>query len=412
VIEAAGGKTPIPANPEYCLVLDALDENGHMKHNGQARTLGPDHGLKISMQKMFLNFLASLCCVLLNTVVLTFFADWHMNCCLAVEDKASTKPLWHPVLKVGPQVEKLIYGQPVRKQNPENFSKPKGWPVFEVGPHEPILEKLLVHDRGFTQSIQGDMLNFSDATAPKERPDDRVLKKTLDDASFKKMINLSIPEGSRQAWAEAFGQIETEAAAQLCSRLKGLSQTEVVKLLGPPAFKAGSPLCFETKHDENHRLYLILGGAPETFDAMDDNWLYFFGGRPMLVRPMFSLGTCVGATANTHDWDSLYNSWRSQQLRRFAVGKKVAEIIAFEGQPNDQQTTRAVQMLENKDPKLTEIFSSADEILSYQFGHLRGELLAIKDGRCTYACENTSPSFTFGATMWEHEPYQATFKMP
>src|ERR1700679_2375076 len=69
-----------------------------------------------------------------------------------------------------------------------------------------------------------------------------TLRKPLDDSSLRKMINLTIPEGSRRQWGDNYGRIEEKAASQLCSRLKGLSEAEVVNLLGPPAFKTGAPM--------------------------------------------------------------------------------------------------------------------------------------------------------------------------
>jgi hypothetical protein len=175
-------------------------------------------------------------------------------------------------------------------------------------------------------------------------------------------------------------------------------------------------LCFAKIHDENHRLYLIYGGSPEAFDAMDDNWLYFFGGRPMLIRPMFSHGTCTGATSNTYDRDSLYNSWRTGQLERFAVGKTVAEIVAVEGPPNGpehplpQPKHRLKPKLENLDGSPLKL-KRGERALTYQFGD-RPETLKIKAGRCISVSPGGLVAVTLGASFWEHQIYQATFRMP
>jgi hypothetical protein len=51
VIGAAGGKGLIVGKPEYCLILDALDGNGHMKHNHRYTTLEAKMGKKYDLPK-------------------------------------------------------------------------------------------------------------------------------------------------------------------------------------------------------------------------------------------------------------------------------------------------------------------------------------------------------------------------
>ena len=107
------------------------------------------------------------------------------------------------------------------------------------------------------------------------------------------MINLAIPNGSRKAWGEAFGRIEGEAALQLCHRLKGLSQGEIVHLLGPPASMAGSPLCLSRRpnpFEGNPFFFANPRVSDDLYRNMDDNWLYFFGVSLSLLGLFFLTG--------------------------------------------------------------------------------------------------------------------------
>ncbi len=310
------------------------------------------------MQKTFSRIIAALGSVyLLQAACHSIASSWSVNNCAAAAADNTTEKLWHPVLNLGSQL---------------------------IEPHG-------------------------------QASDYRELKTNLDDAAFRKMINLPIPDGTRDIWARAFGQVEMDAAAQLCTRLKGLSKDAVEKLLGPPAFTTPSPLCFKKQHDETHRLYLIYGGSEESFEAMDDNWLYFFGGRPMLVRPMFRDGVCIDATASTYDCDYLYNSWRGAQLEHFAVGKTVPEIVKFEDEPPSYALNGKLEEWKSDGRP----FSTFDDWLKvphltirYQFGKWRIEEMVIERGHCINAYENHSYHFTAGSSMRAHEPYQATFEMP
>lgn len=59
----------------------------------------------------------------------------------------------------------------------------------------------------------------------------------MNDMLYRRMINLSIPDDWTQRWSYQYGEIETLAAKQLCVRLKGCTEADILRLLGTPACK-------------------------------------------------------------------------------------------------------------------------------------------------------------------------------
>ncbi len=238
----------------------------------------------------------------------------------------------------------------------------------------------------------------------KVEPDQSALDKPLNGEAFRELINMTVPDDKRMAWGKGLCQMEGEAAAQLCTRVKDMKNTEVVKLIGPPAFKSGSALCHRAAPDE-------------------DNWLYFFGGTPYLVRLNFQHGICRVATNIRYDMDLLYNWWRADELQSFAVGKTVDQIIAHEGPPADRSNKTGLPYRAKKwDRQISDQFDHSDEILTYHFGksidlmkgasrHSPNRWLMIKDGKCIFACDSMggiSVRFGSGPDLIEG----ATFRMP
>lgn len=221
---------------------------------------------------------------------------------------------------------------------------------------------------------------------------------------YRKMVNLLVAEELRGKWAEAHGFAEWASARQLCARLKGRSRRQVIELLGQPAFKDGSTLC------------------EKAVSRKESNWLYFFGGVPFLVRPKFVDGICISSSSETGDQDGLYNRWRAASLRRFAIGKQVADIICEYGEPyNDKYfqssgknhwREAAFPAFLLQHPKYLENLDAADDILYYQFGNTETELAFIRKGRCFFVDNSPLALGGLGFMRWEHQPYWVPFRMP
>ncbi|CAN5236655.1 hypothetical protein BH11CYA1_BH11CYA1_42290 [soil metagenome] len=231
-------------------------------------------------------------------------------------------------------------------------------------------------------------------------------------AGYRKMINLPVQASERSNWASLFGHIEALSSADLCDSLSGLTKKEIADWLGQPTFRMGSDLCFPKVHDSNRAIGLIFRDIKPSVDNFDDNWLYFFGGRPLLIRLYFNGDKCISAHSALYENDELYNIWRYVQLSRKAVGQSMVSLLEKEGPP-DTATDRSFERTElDKDVAIAAILKSADQILYYQFGETIGAVLAIKNGHCFFVCPAKTIRGVFGKKDWGHEPTAAIFKSP
>lgn len=231
-------------------------------------------------------------------------------------------------------------------------------------------------------------------------------------AAYRKMINLPVQASERNLWASVFGRLEAETGSDLCNLLNGLTKKEVTEWLGEPAFKMGSDLCFRRVHDENRGIDLLHRDIKPPFDNADDNWLYFYGGRPLLIRLYFTDEKCIGALPDIYENDALYNIWRFEDLSRKAVGMSLEKLLEQEG-PSDTETDRSHErMLLEKNPLTAAILKSADKVLYYQFGEFIGAVLVIKNDHCIFICPAETIVGTFGKSDCNHDPTEARFRSP
>jgi hypothetical protein len=230
--------------------------------------------------------------------------------------------------------------------------------------------------------IRPDVLAHGDSAA--ERPTSLESEATSEigarksrlDASILKLVNippctlLPMPMPTNEEDIE-------ETAAQTISEVSvGLSPTQVERLLGAPAYKAGSPICPEKSLNE-------------------DNWLYLVGYKPKFVRLFFRDGKCDLSSNLDYDGDPIYANWYNHRgaknLASFALGKTVQEIIAAKGPPNhrisqkDRKTRSEIKGLAAEDAA---ILRAADEVLVYFFKEAGATPfpvtidLTIKNGVC------------------------------
>lgn len=203
-------------------------------------------------------------------------------------------------------------------------------------------------------------------------------KSRLTRDAYRKMINLPVRTSQRNTWASVFGRLEARTSSDLCDLLSGLTKKEVTDWLGEPAFKMGSDLCFQKTQPESRGIALLHRDIKAPFDDIDDNWLYFYGGRPSVTRLYFKGDKCIGALPDSHENDALYNMWRFEDLSRNAVGLSLKELIEQEGPSNTETDKSFERTLLEKDAPTAAILKSADDVLYYQFGEVIGAVLAIK----------------------------------
>lgn len=237
-------------------------------------------------------------------------------------------------------------------------------------------------------------------------------KSRLNRDAYRKMVNLPVRTSQRNSWASVFGRLEAETSSDLCKLLTGLTKKEIADWLGAPAFKMGSDLCFQKNQPESRGVALLHREIKAPFDDIDDNWLYFYGGRPILIRLYFKGDKCIGALPETHENDVLYNVWRFEDLSRKAVGLSLKELMEQEGPSNTVTDSSFERTLLEKDAPTAAILKSADDVLYYQFGEVIGAVLAIKNNHCIFICPARTVTGTFGKTDYEHEPSEARFRSP
>lgn len=280
----------------------------------------------------------------------------------------------------------------------------------------------------------------------------RQLKAKLGDSTFKKMIDLSIPDEWTRKWATAYGQAEMEAAYQLAIRLKGCTKAQVQRLLGKPVARGDSPLCDSRAGLESYHAYYssMFGVLDDTHKVCKDkakqggkrdskhtglsqamsrakmptardseNWLYFFGGRRLTIRPLFVGDVCTAVTVCAYEDDQPYLKWRMVRLEKSAVGKTRAQILAQEGpgmagqylKPWDK--TKPINLEERQRQSFRES-SHATDFLQYQLGSGGKLLLGFKNGICIGICKSGMIWHTFGmgGRSWDHNDYDPVFRMP
>ena len=237
-------------------------------------------------------------------------------------------------------------------------------------------------------------------------------KSRLTRDAYRMMINLPVRTSQRNTWAAVFGRLEAETSSDLCNLLSGLTKKEITDWLGAPAFKMGSDLCFQKTQPESRGVALLHRDIKAPFDNVDDNWLYFYGGRPLLIRLYFKGDKCIGALSETHENDALYNMWRFEDLSRRAVGLSLKKLLEQEGPSNTETDKSFERTLLEKDASTAAILKSADDVLYYQFGEVIGAVLAIKNNHCIFMCPAHTVTGAFGKTDYEHEPWEARFRSP
>lgn len=251
-----------------------------------------------------------------------------------------------------------------------------------------------------------------------------MLKTKLNDDTLKKMLSLRIPDNWTARWAEAYGQAETEAAQQLSARLKGLSEAEVEQLLGPPFCRGNSPFCFVSPTRENYRNYrrrLKSGGGRFSGNDMrkNDTWLYFFGGRRLVIRPTFVDGICTAVHFCAYEKDQTYLKWRIDRLTDCAVGMTKAQILFQEGpglsgsylKPLDQIMFHYYDEAQQKNLDKTR---QATDFLEYQLGFPAHIILGFRNGICVGVCRQATGWYSVGGGQrtWDHSDIDPVFRMP
>lgn len=233
----------------------------------------------------------------------------------------------------------------------------------------------------------------------------KKLEKSLTDDAIRKMLYISVADELQQDWAQAYAPIEIEAAAQICARLKGLSVAQVENLLGPPVARGDSPLCSSASDRAAESAAPWPLAARSLFTTKSDSWLYVFGGRSLLIRPVFVDGICVEAKSLEYELDDLYSAWRVNRLETQSVGKTVQEILVREGpQYPDPDYFREAWCIED--------FNSADQLLRYQMGFETHRVLLFKHGRCFRVVRTGSMAATQGLHMGELGTSSALFRRP
>jgi hypothetical protein len=158
-----------------------------------------------------------------------------------------------------------------------------------------------------------------------------------------------------------------------------------------------------------------LEGKPQTFQPVTDHWLYVFGGAPVLVRLSFNKGVCNSARSMIYNMDELYNKWRAESLRLYAIGKTVSQIAKFENQDGRHESKSGkafAELIRSTDKGSRQFLLEGDEVVVYQFSHWLVVFLVLKNGSCTFAGQMASGAYLFGLTDCEILPEEASFRMP
>jgi hypothetical protein len=313
---------------------------------------------------------------------------------VSAANRYSVNSLWHPN-KSAPAVNKA---------DPKGF--PKAHPVLRV----------VARDADNEETEEEKLTNHP------------LLKTRLEDATFKRMLALTIPDNWTKRWADAYGQAEVEAAQQIAARLKGLSKAEVAKLLGPPICNGSSPFCCVSPTREkycHYRLHLKSGEVDGRSSGDDlrktDTWLYFFGGRRLAIRPMFVGGICKAVHFCAYENDQTYLKWRIDRLTDCAVGMTKAQILAQEGPGLSGASLKSLDRINSNSEDCEETqqndldkIRQATDVLEYQLGYRGTVILGFSKGICIGVCRLRSFWCTVGSGQrtWDHSDIDPVFRMP
>jgi hypothetical protein len=126
----------------------------------------------------------------------------------------------------------------------------------------------------------------------------------------------------------------------------------------------------------------------------------------MLLRPAFSNGVCLYATAINYENDEPYEKWREARFKRDVIGKTVAQIVASEGPPDVNCGEYLM-----KEKRTVQRENRVSQVLIYLNGGTH-KLLAIRNGRCILIHNSGFGTCTTGSNFWEHDDYEPVFRRP
>lgn len=276
----------------------------------------------------------------------------------------------------GMQKDKLSYtlGQPKHIASHENFSQlpinEEIW-MYEFGGNKIPLELRLKKDICTSARIFDWTVNVKQNHIPlafwdspvqyhpilKVRPNQDIADQNISPSVFRKLKNSSYV-GSSCNWERDYRKVEKQVAKRFCERVVGLSEDEIIELVGQPRFKATTIPDWK---------------CSKSGEAI---WLYLFGGTNVKVRLFINNKKCRMAELYGFADEIIYIAWRQKEIRDFAIGKTMEQIIEKEGLPfvfesdgADPQETVSTSNSEEKNPMVYFVSPSLETSLYFKNGY-------------------------------------------
>lgn len=275
----------------------------------------------------------------------------------------------------GMQRDKLSYllGQPYRIANHENFSQmpinEETW-MYEFGGNKIPIELSLknscctlarIHDwRVYAEQNHIPRVFWESPVQYhpilKIGPNQEMPNQGIEPSVFRKLKNSTVI-GSHSDWERSYRKVEKQAARRFCELVLGMSEKEITNLVGQPGFKGENIPCWKCSQPG------------------ESIWLYAFGGSDVNVRLVMRQNKC--RLAEMYGWEDeiSYTAWRQEELKKFAIGKTMEEIIAKEGPPfvyedasSDAPELRPSQHFDAQSPIVYFVSPSIETTLYFQNG--------------------------------------------
>ncbi len=138
----------------------------------------------------------------------------------------------------------------------------------------------------------------------------------LPDSAFYR-LNGAVFTGNVQSYKlrQFFERSEVDALESFCTRVVGLSKSQVEALAGRPKFKGGQVSCWSFSRPD------------------EDVWVYRLGYLRLAAHLTFANDKCIQSKVCTAYEDHRFQEWRASEMVRWAQGKSMSQILKALGLP-------------------------------------------------------------------------------